>query len=112
MIARMATAFLAHPTDPATDDMLGGLCELLAVVDAMAGVPGDPPPLPVLRRATNGIAERRYDALVAEAVGIAETGVDALLRLRRAGRDPAPAAAQLASDLRRAHEALAAVLNP
>jgi len=59
------------------------------------------------------IARRRFDALAGEAVSFAAAGLGALLQHKqRTGDDCAPAAQQLADELRRSIDAMAIIITP
>jgi hypothetical protein len=97
-----------NPAHIDADDERHRLRAALALVEQMAGEQGAPPPGTVPgdgagRTATPPIARRRFDALAGEAGAFAAAGIAALIRYRdQKGQDCAPAAAQLAREMRQA----------
>lgn len=58
------------------------------------------------------VARRRFDALAGEAAGFAAAGLQALIQYKqRSGRDCAPAALQLARDMRLSIDAMARMIE-
>ena len=94
------------PTPADAEEQRRRLRTALALVEQMAGEPAAPPPTPdqgAARSAPPPIALRRFDALATEAGAFAAAGIAALIRYQDdTGQACAPAAAQLARDMRRA----------
>jgi hypothetical protein len=102
-----------------TADQRGRLRSALALVEQMAGEPSsattseDEAAATRAYAAATSVARRRFDALASEAGVFAAAGIAALLRHHEAkGKDCAPAAAQLAQDMRRALTAMDRLIPP
>jgi len=115
------TAPTPSPADAAVlADQRGRLRAALVLVEQMAGrepvsvsATDDPDAAARAYAAASSIARRRFDALASEAGAFAAAGIAALIRHREAiGRDCAPAAAQLADDMRRALTAMDRLIPP
>jgi hypothetical protein len=115
------TAPTPAQADPAVlAEQRGRLRAALVLVEQMAGMtpdgdatPEDPHAAVRAYAAATSIARRRFDALASEAGVFAAAGIAALIRHREAlGRDCAPAAAQLATDMRRALTAMDRLIPP
>jgi hypothetical protein len=115
------TAQTPPPAEPGSlADQRGRLRAALILVEQMAGkapaalaTTGDPDSAARAYAAATSIARRRFDALAGEAGVFAAAGIAALMRHRETvGRDCAPAAAQLAGDVRRALAAMDRLIPP
>jgi hypothetical protein len=117
----MMTAHAPLPPDAAVlADQRARLRSALTLVEQMAGESTAPSPIvedeeaaAQAYAAATSVARRRFDALASEAGVFAAAGIAALLRHHEAkGKDCAPAAAQLAQDMRRALTAMDRLIPP
>lgn len=125
MSHHQAPAFAEGPEAEAARALLR-LRDVLALVERMAGV--DAPSArrdPIDERALDegaalalayahapSVARRRFDALAGEAAGFAAAGLRALIEHKqRSGRECAPAARQLARDMRSSIEAMTRMIG-